>query len=144
MRKLAGIIVIIFFTASVSCGRKNYSEIKMFINEVVAAQNEFLMSIQRSSNADDAVAAVNLFGDKLVKLSQKSMDIKKRYPEIDTWADNPPRELKSDLEKLDDPESEFEKVILSEKLKPVLRDKKVRNAFISLQEKMSDVKFFTN
>lgn len=144
MGKLTVILAAIFFTVTVSCGRKNYGEVKLLINEVVAAQNEFLTSIERSSNADDAVTAINLFGDKLVMLSKKSTEIKKRYPEIDTWADNPPRELKSDLEKLEDPESEFEKVIFSEKLKPVLKDEKVRNAFVMLREKMSDVKFFSN
>lgn len=142
MRKLAGIVTIFFFTAAVSCGQKKYSDIRQFIDEVAATQNEFLSSIEKSLNADDAVSAINLFGDKLVKLSQKSMEIKKRYPEIDTWAGNPPPELKGDLAKLDDPESKFEKVFFNVKLKPVLEDVKVRNAFVLLREKMGNVKFF--
>ena len=54
--------------------------------------------------------------------------IKKKYPDIDKWVDNPPAELKLDLAKLDDTEGKFEKVFLKEKTKILLKDKKVQAA----------------
>ena len=142
MRIIAVMTSMLIFAASFSCGKNKYNDIRQFIDEVVATQNEFLSSMERSSNADDAVAAINIFGDKLIVLSGKSVEIKKKHPEIDTWGNNPPDELKKDLAKLDEPESEFEKVFFSKKLKYIFEDDKVKKAFLNLREKMGNVKFF--
>jgi Tfp pilus assembly protein PilP len=142
MRKLVVFTQVIILAASFSCGKKKYNDIREFIDEVVATQREFLSSMEKSANADEAVAAINNFGDKLIRLSEKSVVIKKRHPEIDTWGNQPPDELKKDLAKLDEPESEFEKVFFNKKLKPIFEDEKVKQAFLKLREKMGSVKFF--
>lgn len=142
MRSLGVSALIIIFAAAVSCGKNKYNDIRQFIDEVVVTQNEFLSSMEKASNADDAVSAINIFGDKLVMLSQKSVEIKKRHPEIDAWEGNPPDELKKDLARLDEPEPEFEKVFFSKKLRPVFEDEKVKKAFLQLREKTGNMKFF--
>ena len=143
MKKITGFILILSVISAVSCSsHKKYSDIRGFINEVVATEDEFLSMIDKSSNADDVVTAVDTFGSKLIKLSENSREIKKKYPEIDKWVDDPPAELKLDLAKLDDTEGKFEKVFLKEKTKILLKDKKVQSAFIDLNKKMEMVKFF--
>ncbi len=143
MRRITGFILILSMIAASSCSsRKKYSDIREFINEVAATQDEFLSQIDKAVNPDDLVSAIDTFGTKLVKLSEKSREIKKSYPEIDKWINNPPAELKNDLEKLYDTESKFEKVFLKEKIKLLIKDKKVQAAFIELGKKMEIVKFF--
>jgi len=143
VRRITGFILILSMIAASSCSsRKKYSDIREFINEVAATQDEFLSQIDKAVNPDDLVSAIDKFGTKLVKLSEKSREIKKSYPEIDKWINNPPAELKNDLEKLYDTESKFEKVFLKEKIKLLIKDKKVQAAFIELGKKMEVVKFF--
>ncbi len=143
MRKITGILLIVSVIAAVACSsKKKYGEIREFINEVVATQDEFLSKIDKSENAGDLVSAVDGFGDKLVILSQKSLEIKKRYPDADKWVNDPPVELKPGIDKLNDIEGEFRKVFLKEKVKILIRDKNVQTAFINLNKKMENVKFF--
>lgn len=143
MKRVTFFILIIILIAAVSCSsKKKYGDIREFINEVVMTQDEFLSLMETSSNPDDAVKAVNTFGNKLIQLSEKSIEIKKRYPDIDKWVDDPPAELKTDLEKLDNTGSKFEQVFLKENVKNIVKDKKVQDAFIELNKKMERVKFF--
>lgn len=55
---------------------------------------------------------------------------------------DPPVELKPGIDKLNDIEGEFRKVFLKEKVKILIRDKNVQTAFINLNKKMENVKFF--
>jgi len=143
MKRITGVILIMLMIAAVSCSSRNkYNDIREFISEVVATQDEFLLLLEKSTKAEDAVAAVEVFGNKLIKLSEKSMEIKKRYPDIDKWVDNPPADLKADLEKLDNTGSKFEQVFFKENVKNIVKDKKVQTAFIELNKKMESVKFF--
>ena len=143
MKRITGIILVVLIAFSVSCSsHKKYGDIRDFINEVAATEDEFLSQVDKAANADDVAAAVDNFGKKLVILSENSREIKKKYPDIDKWVDNPPDELKLDLAKLDDTEGKFEKVFLKEKTKILLKDKKVQAAFIDLNKKMEMVKFF--
>lgn len=143
LKKITGFILILVMISAVSCSRyKKYGDIREFINEVAATEDEFLSQVDKAANADDVAAAVDNFGKKLVKLSESSREIKKKYPDIDKWVDNPPAELKLDLAKLDDTEGKFEKVFLKEKTKILLKDKKVQAAFIDLNKRMEMVKFF--
>jgi hypothetical protein len=140
--KLPVTILAVLLTLAVSCGGGRYKDVKEFITEVVAVQDEFLSLIEVSVTADEAVSAIETFGDRLVKLSEKSLEIKKKYPDIDQWADNPPADLKADLAKLDDPVNKFKQVFFKENVKIIIKDKKVQTAFIELNKKMESVKFF--
>ncbi len=142
IREIQICILVILMTSAVSCGGEKYKDIKEFISEVVAAQDEFLSHIESSVQAEDAVSAVQIFGDRLVKLSEKSREIKKKYPDIDQWAESPPADLKEDLAKLDNTGSKFEQVFFKENVKRLIKDKKVQTAFIELSRKMESVKFF--
>ena len=143
MKKITGMILVMIILAAISCSsRKKYSDIKSFVNEVAAAQDEFFLNVDKSSNADEMVTAVDTFGVKLVKLSEKSIEIKKNYPDIDKLVNDPPVEIKADLEKLDDTESRFQNMFLKEKFKLLVKDKKVQTAFIELNKKIENLKFF--
>jgi hypothetical protein len=143
IKRITGVMLVVVMIAAVSCsGKKKYSDIREFIDEVVVTQNEFLTLLENSSKADDAVAAIDEFGNKLIKLSEKSVEIKKRYPDIDKWVDNPPAELKTDLEKLENTGRKFEKVFVKENVRSIVKEKKVQKAFIELNKKMESVKFF--
>jgi len=143
LKNLNTFILIILISAAVSCGgHKGYSDVKLFINEVAAAQDEFLSLAEKSANAEDMIYAVNGFGDKLVHLSEKSVEIKKKYPDVEKWVIDSPAELKSEMEKLHETESRFEKVFFNENLKNIIKDQKVQIAIIELSKKMGSVKFF--
>lgn len=143
MRRITVLVLLLAVITAVSCSsRKKYGEVRGFVNEVIANQDEFLSRIDRSINADDVVQAVDVFGMKLTKLSEKSMDLKTRYPDIDKWVSDPPAELKPDFDRLNDTESKFEKVFVGEKIKILIRDKKVQDAFRDLDRKMDSIKFF--
>jgi len=143
VKKYFGVLLVLFILIYVSCGSgKKYNDIREFVNELVATQDAFLSQVDKSTTADEVVTAIDLFGQKLVALSGKSMEIRKKYPDVDKWVNNPPAELKADLDKINDTESKFEKVFLNEKNRVLIRDKKVQTAFIELNKKMESVKFF--
>jgi len=143
LSRVKGFILILIMITAASCSsHKKYGDIREFINEVVLTQDEFLSTVDKSSSPDEVVMAVEVFGEKLIKLSEKSMEIKKNYPDIDKWVNDPPAELKLDLQKLENTGSKFEKVFLKEKIKIIIRDKKVQEAFVELNKKMDRVKFF--
>ena len=70
------------------------------------------------------------------------MELKTKYPEIEKWVNDPPAELKPDFNRLNDTGSKFEKVFVGEKIKILIKDKKVQDAFKELNKKMENVKFF--
>lgn len=143
MKKITLIILVFLIISALSCSsRKKYSDIREFISEVVATQDEFLALIEKSAKPEDAVYAVEVFGDKLIRLSEKSLVIKKNYPEIEKWVDNPPADLKTDLARLENTQGKFEEVFLKENVKNIVKDRKVQDAFIELNKKMESVKFF--
>lgn len=128
---------------SSSCSsHKKYGDIRNFINEVAANENEFISRLDNSSNADDVVTAIDSFGNKLVALSENSRELKKKYPDIDKWVDNPPAELRLDLARLDDTEGKFDRIFKKEKIKILVKDVKVQAAFVNLNKKMETVRFF--
>jgi len=143
VRRITGLMLALIMIAAISCkSGKKYSEIREFINEVVTTQDEFLSNIDKSVRADDVVSAVDAFGMKLMKLSEKSTEIRRKYPEVDKWINDPPDELKMDFNRLNDTESKFKKIFVGEKIKILIRDKKVQDAFKELNRRMESVKFF--
>ncbi len=143
MKKITGFVVILSIIAAGSCSRhKKYGDIREFINEVVKTQDEFLTQIDNAANTDDVVSAVDLFGTKLIALSEKSKEIKKGYPEMEKLINEPPAELKYDLGKLNDSERKIEEVFVKEKIKTLIKEKKVQTSLIELNKKLEMVKFF--
>lgn len=143
MKRAAGLITVLIIVSVVACkSGKKYKEIKEFINEVVTTQDQFLSKIDKSIKTEEIVEAVDTFGTELVRLSGKSMELKSRYPEIEKWVGEPPEELKTDFDRLNDTESKFRKVFFGEKIKLLIRDKKIQDAFKELNRKLENVKFF--
>ncbi len=143
MKRAAGLILVLIIASAAACNSgKKYKEIKEFINEVVTTQDTFLSKIDKSIKTEEIVSAVDTFGTELVRLSEKSMELKSRYPEIEKWVGEPPDELKQDFDRLNDTEIKFRKVFYGEKIKILIRDKKVQDAFRELNRKLENVKFF--
>lgn len=136
-------MIIISVITAVSCSsKKKYADIRGFISEVAANQDEFLANVDKSANAEELISGIDNFGNKLIMLSEKSMEIKKRYPDVEKWVNDPPADLRPDLDRLNDTESKFQEIFLKEKIKILMKDKKVQSAFIELNNKMERVKFF--
>lgn len=128
--------------AAVSCGRDKYSDLKEFIKQVASTRDMFLSKIDSSSTPDEIVKAVADYSAELVMQIEKSREIAKKHPEILTWGDNPPAELKSDLEKLSDTENKFDAILQKDRVRALVKDRKVQDAFIELNRKLSGAKFF--
>lgn len=143
MKKILSLLSIATLALLISCGGGGkYSDIKGFINDVIKTQEDFLGSVQKAGSADDIVSAVNTFGDKIIKLGEQSIELKKKYPDSDKWDKEPPAELKGEFDKLNAQTDKFEKVFLSENIKKFMMDPKVQKAFMDMGKKMENAKFF--
>ncbi len=142
MKKFVSLLGIAALTFIISCGGGKYSDIKGFINDVIKTQEEFLASVEKAGNADDIVSAVTVFGDRIIKLGEQSLELKKKYPDSDKWDKEPPAELKAEFDRLNAQTDKFEKVFMNDNIKKYLMDPKVQKAFMDMGKKMESAKFF--
>ncbi|HOP28933.1 MAG TPA: hypothetical protein P5120_13990 [Spirochaetota bacterium] len=142
MKKIVSLIGIAALAFVISCGGGKYGDIKGFINDVIETQEEFLGSVEKAGSADDIVNAVTVFGDRIVKLGEQSIELKKKYPDSDKWDKEPPAELKEDFDRLNAQTDKFEKVFINDNIKKYLMDPKVQKAFMDMGKKMENAKFF--
>jgi len=143
MKKVVGFLTIAALAFFISCGGAGkYGDVKEFINDVIETQSEFLGSIEKAGSADDIVSAVDTFGDKIIKLADKSIELKKKYPDSEKWDKEPPVELKEDFDKLNAQSEKFQKAFMNAAIAKYMRDPKVQKAFIDMGKKMEKAKFF--
>jgi len=115
---------------------------KEFINETIRCTEVFIMQISESVNENDAVSTIEAFGKSIIMLEEKSSAIKKKYPDIDSWFDEPPAELEYDLDKLHVAEKKFKDALKSDKVRQLRKDNNVQTAFMNLINELERVKFF--
>ncbi len=143
MKKIVFVFSAMMLAFLISCGSGGkYSDIKGFINDVIKTQDKFLNSVQKAVSEDDVVNAVNTFGDEIVKLSEQSIGLKKKYPDSDKWDKEPPVELKDEFDRLNAQTEKFSTVFLNDNIKKYIMNPKVQKAFIDMGKKMENAKFF--
>lgn len=142
MKKFFSLIGIAALAIFISCGSGKYSDIKGFINDVIKTQEDFLGSVEKAGSADDIVSAVNTYGDRIVKLGEQSVELKKKYHDLDKWDKEPPAELKGEFDRLNGQTAKFEKVFLNDNIRKYIMDPKVQKAFMDMGKKMENAKFF--
>jgi len=135
--------IFIAILIGVSCAsNKKVNDMKEFINETVRCTEVFIMQISESVNEGDVISTVEAFTKSIIMLEEKSGAIKKKYPDIDLWFDEPPAELAQDLDKLHIAEKKFEDVLKTDKVRELRKDSKVQSAFKNLINELEKVKFF--
>lgn len=142
MKKIISLAGITALALIISCGGSKYSDIKGFINDVIKTQEDFLSSVEKAGSEDDIVKGIDTFGDRIVKLGEQSLEIKKKYPDSDKWDKQPPAELKEEFDRLNAQTAKFEKVFMNENIRKYMMDPKVQKAFMDMGKKMENAKFF--
>lgn len=143
MKKFVCAVSALMLVSFISCSKGGkYGDIKTFINDVITTQEDFLGAVEKAGSADDVVNAVNTFGDKIIKLAEQSIELKKKYPDADKWDTEAPAELKEEFDRLNAQSAKFEKVFISENIRKYMMDPKVQKAFLDMGKKMENAKFF--
>jgi len=76
----------------ISCGKKEtYTDVKSFINDMISNQETYIESVKKAANTDEFIMTVNTFVEKHTQLAARTQELKKKYPDIDKWDENPPR-----------------------------------------------------
>ena len=144
MKRIVTVLIVALIFSLVACGGSGgkYGDVKDFINEMISAQDDYISAVEKAKSPDDVVKAIENFGTSFIGLADKSVELKAKYPEIDTWDKNPPEELKADFEKVDNSSEKMEKVFMNENVRKHMMDPKVLQAFMDLGKKLEKTKFF--
>jgi len=143
VRKIKYLTFFIAVLIGLSCAsNKKINDMKHFINEAVRCTEEFIIQISESVNENDAVFTIETFTKSIIMLEEKSSVIKKKYPDIDLWFDEPPAELENELDKLHIAEKKFKDALKTDKVRELRKDSKVQSAFMNLINELEKIKFF--
>ncbi|MCL1834357.1 MAG: hypothetical protein FWG49_07645 [Leptospirales bacterium] len=133
---------------SVSCSSNKKSDekindMKEFINETTRCTEEFVINIAGSNKDGDIISTIETFRSGITLLGEKSRDMKKKYPDIEVWFNEPPAELADDLDRLHAAEKKFEDTLKSGKVRELRKkNSMVQYAFNNLIKELDSVKFF--
>ncbi len=143
MKKILAVFTAVLVASLVACGSGGkYGDVKDFIKEMIAAQDSYISSVEKAKNPDDIVKAIENFGERFIALADTSVELKKKYPDIDKWDNNPPAELKADFEKVEKSSEKMEQIFMNENVRKHMMDPKVLQAFMELGKKLEATKFF--
>lgn len=131
------VIIALLSIFIVSCGtREKYPEVKDYVRETVAAQDELISVIKESRTGDEIVAGIGRFSEKMIKLARKNAEIRAKYPESEKWDAELPEDLRPYVERLNSKWDEFESAIRDDKNKKIISDTRVKNAFSEMLKNM--------
>jgi len=85
MKQIKSFAVIIFMILMASGCGKRYPDYSQFMNDVILAQENFLVHLDSASTAREMAAAVNEFSDRLTALNGVSRELREKYPESAQW-----------------------------------------------------------
>jgi len=143
MKKIVTVFTAVLIASLVACGSGGkYGDVKDFIKEMLATQDEYISSVEKAKSPDDIVKAIDKFGVRFIALADTSIELKKKYPDIDKWDNSPPAELKAEFEKVQMSSEKMEKVFMNDNVRQHMMDPKVLQAFMDLGKKLEATKFF--
>ena len=84
-----------------ACKKKGrYDDLKEYLEDLIAANEEYLQAVERAGSATEMVKAINEMTDKSADLAKRAEKIKKQYPNLTEISKNPPPELKGEYARL--------------------------------------------
>jgi hypothetical protein len=103
MKKIVAITIAFIFTViSIGCKPSGkYADLKGYMNDVTKIQEDYISALDKSNTAKEVAEAITDCGNKMEKLSKKSEELLKKYPDFKEMGKNPPKELKEEFEKRD-------------------------------------------
>jgi hypothetical protein len=126
-------ISVIFFAGCKSSGSK-YSDLKILLQDVIKANEEYVGTLEKATTAKDVAEAINKLGGLVEKYAARADEIEKRHPELkDIDKKNPPSELKDEYDKLN--QLEERRVKVSIKMMVYMKDPEVLKAIQDLVKK---------
>lgn len=96
------ILICALIALNVSACRKKgrYDDLKQYLGDLIATNEEYLQSIERADNVNEMVKAINEMTEKSADLAKRAEKIKKQYPNLTEISKNPPPELKGEYARL--------------------------------------------
>lgn len=91
----------------IGCGKKEpekekYTDLKVYLNKVIEMQENSIVVFEKVKSAQDAAAAIESYGKKMVKVAKEGKEIEKKYPHIQLQnKKTQPVELKPEIDKLE-------------------------------------------
>jgi hypothetical protein len=142
--KFASALFLMILIAA-GCGNK-YPDYEQYINDIINAQDEFLLRISSASGAKDVAASAEWFRGRLLELDATGRSLKEKYPESTGWESAPPESLKDAWNRFHVKWHEFEErwkfeISGSQSYRRMLYDPEVREAFMKLAQTIDSVNF---
>ena len=81
MKKLFSLLVVGLFLMAYACGGGG-DDPKSVMNDSLDAMEDLIYDLEGEDSADDVVAAMDKFVDKMKKLKPKVMALQEKYPEL--------------------------------------------------------------
>jgi hypothetical protein len=117
LKKILVISVMALFVIT-GCKMNKYADVKEIFNEMIKIQEVYIAALEKAKDAKEVVAAMDAFGDSMVKEMPKIKELDKKYPELKNEK-TPPKEIEAEYKKLQE---------VSEKLGKVSTDVMMKNA----------------
>jgi DNA repair ATPase RecN len=136
MKKLFSLLVVGLFLLAYACGGGGGDDPKSVANAAADAFENLVNDMEGANSADDLVAAINKFADKMKELKPKMKALEEKYPELKNMgkSDEVPAEFKEANERMEKLGPRL--ISLFGKLQKYATDPKVIEAQKKLQEAM--------
>jgi len=94
------ISVLIALNVAACRTKGRYDDLKEYLRDLIAANEEYLQAVERAGNVNEMVKAINEMTEKSADLAKRAENIKKQYPNLTEISKNPPPELKGEYARL--------------------------------------------
>ncbi len=133
MIKKISIITVFLSLVFNGCAGNKIADAKAYLSEMTKVQNDHAVALEKAKDSKEVVAAINAFGEKMVKLAVKSKELEKKHGDLKDAGKNP--ELKAEFDKLKAATEKMSNVNL-EITKKYMKDQAVMKAMVDLGKKM--------
>lgn len=136
MKKLFSLLVVGLFLLAYACGGGGGDDPKSVMNEIADTMEALVNDLDGSDSADDVVAAINKFADKMKELKVKVKALEEKYPELKNMGKD--GEIPAEFKEYYDRMKELTPKLMGlfTKLQEFASDPKVMEAHKRLQEAM--------
>ncbi|HPQ53413.1 MAG TPA: hypothetical protein PK253_09195 [Spirochaetota bacterium] len=63
-----------------AAGEGDYSDVTAVMNQLISVQKEYIRALKKAKKDDEIITAINSFGDSVISLHPKILEINKKYP----------------------------------------------------------------
>jgi hypothetical protein len=75
-------LLVAITAVSSATGDENYADAEVLLKQLISIQKEYIHALKKANKDDEIISAINSFGDSLITLHPKIIEVNKKYPEI--------------------------------------------------------------